>query len=277
MKKKIDTVDLISLGLPIFTASAVILRTLAFILAFDENVGYFDSGALITHLDRSFIIVTALFGVAVALLTQKGSLPECDSPATVWSTFAALTLGFVFAIFSLLFGILNLPTRSVIIYAIIASAIASAFYFFLEGFKPRTSVSSGRILIGLLPIVSLLLLIFVENFDFNVALNSTEKILATFIFAATSLYIIQRLKFSANVPSPRFHLWCAYLVALLGAYFAIPGIIASCMKVLDDPKYLSYYFLALGISGYAFADLFGRLRIAKLDAETVINGTDTTI
>ena len=275
MKKKINTMDLIALGAAILTLIGAALRTVALLTAFDADVGYFSESALITYLDRALLLAAIVFGTVVLIATPKDKLSASPAPITVWSTFSSAALGFIFAIFGVLFLILHLPKPAILVCITSAGALASAIYFIYEAIRPDTA--GKRIGLGLFPVISLVGAVFVENFDFLVALNSPEKLLATVTFAVGALLIVQRLKFSAGNPTPRFELWCAYLVAFLGAYFAVGGIVATCVGVLDDPKYLVYYLLSVGLSIYAFIDLYGRLALARLADAEIISEPDTTI
>lgn len=268
MKKKINTIDLISVGLVIFSAICIILRTVALLTAFDQKVGYFSSTALITYLDRAFIITAIIFGTVAAIITPKGVLKSDPAPINVWSTFSSAALGFIFGIFGILFFILHYPNPSILVMIASAGAVASSVCYIYEAIRPIKAAKG--IAGGLIAILTLVCVVFVENFDLYVALNSTEKILATLLFGIASLFILQNLKFRTESASPRFHLWCAYLTALLGAYFAVGGIIATSAGTLGNLKYLVYYLLSAGLSIYAFTDIFGRISLSKISPDTTI-------
>lgn len=266
MKKKINTIDLISLGLPIFAAIGIILRSIAFLTAFDSSVGYFSDSTVITYLDRAFFAIAILFGIAVSILIKKNEISIEVSPTNLWSTFASLILGFVFAIFGLLFLLMTISSATVLTYVVYAGAFISAVYYLYEGFRPIRvgTLSAARALVVIISIIGLIAIVFVENFDFYVALNNSEKTFAMFIFVIASIFTIQKLKFVAGNPSPRFYLCTSYITAFLGAYFSIPGIIANCAGIVDSPKYLLYYLLALGLAIYASIDFIGRIKLSKL-------------
>jgi hypothetical protein len=276
MKNKINTIYLLSVGLIVFTAICTTLRLVALLTAFDAGVGYFSNNALITYLDRSLLAASIIFGTVALILTPKDSLSKAPSTITVWSVLSSAALGFVFAIFGVLFLILNLPKPSTIEYVAIVGSIISAIYYIYEAIRPSQS-SSKRIGAGLIPILALVCVVFIENFDLTIALNSPEKILSTFVFAIGSLFIVQKLKFNAKSPAPRFHLWCAYMTAFLGAYFALGGIVATSLGVLNSTKYLVYHLFSAGLSIYAFVDLFGRISLSKLANTEILCEPDSTI
>ena len=266
MKKSFNTIDLIALGLPAFTLISVILRLIALLTAFDTNVGYFDSAAIITYIDRAVFFAAIAFGIVVPIITKKDGISAAASPVTLWSTFASFALGFVFAIFALLFTLLSWQSRSILSYVVSVGAVVSAVYYIYEGFRPikAEGLTAKRAIVAIISIVGLIAIVFLENFDFTVALNSSEKLLSMFVFVLAPIFIIQKLKFHTEAPSPRFYLCTSFLTALLGAYLSIPCIIANCAGTLENPKYLLYYLLALALSIYASMDFMGRIKLTRL-------------
>ena len=244
---------------------------IALFTALDTEIGYFDSSALITYLDRAIFFAAVIFGIVSAAATKKDALLTDASPVTVWSTFVSIALGFIFAIFGLLFIFLNFAKLSVLVCIVSVGAFFSAAYYVYEGFRPVKSVglTVKRTLVAMVSGVTLIAVVFVENFDFYVALNNPEKLLVMFLFVIAPLFFIQKLKFGAGSSTPRFYLATAYLTALLGAYISIPGIIANCAGILENPKYLLYYLLALGLAIYALIDLIGRIKLTRLEKSPI--------
>ena len=266
MKKNINTINLLSLGLIVFSVICVVLRSIAMLTAFDTHIGYFDQSAIITHFDRSFFAVSVIFGIVVSFLVQGSSISKA-SPVNIWSTFSSLLFGFIWAISALLLVISGILKSSFLGYVAVASAIGAAVYYIYEGFRPIKTLGSGRVLAALFPMISLLSMAFFENFDLYVALNNPEKQLLMFVFVIATLYMVQRLKFHTDSPSPRFYTCSAYLTVFLSIYFAIPGIIGNLAHVTDEPRYLVYSLLALGIAIYSATDLVGRIRLSSFEEE----------
>ena len=266
MKKNINTIDLVALGLPALALIGVILRLISLLTAFDSGVGYFDNNALITYIDRAILFAAVAFGIIVPIITKKDAIPTAPSPVTLISRFASFALGFVFAICALLFTLLSLKSKLLLSYVVSAGAIVSAIYYIYEGFCPvkADGLTAKRTIVAIISIVGMISIAFIENFDFTVALNSSEKLLSMFTFVLAPIFIIQKLKFGTEAPSSRLYLCASYLTAFLGTYFSILGIIANCAGVLDNPKYLLYYLLAFTLAIYAFIDLTGRIRLTKL-------------
>ena len=264
MKKNINTINLLSLGLIVFSVICLVLRSIALLTAFDTHIGYFEQSAIITHFDRSFFAVSVIFGIVVSFLIQRSSISQI-SPASLWSTFSSLLFGFIWAVCALLLIISGISKSFVLGYVAVASAIGSAAYYIYEGFRPIKTLGMGRVLAALLPMISLLSMTFFENFDLYVALNNPEKQLIMFVFVIATLYMIQKLKFHTDSPSPRLYACSSYLTVFLSIYFAIPGIIGNLAHVTDEPRYLVYSLLALGIAIYSATDLVGRIRLSSFE------------
>lgn len=263
MIKKDNTINLLSLGLIVFSLISLVLRTVALFTAFDSHIGYFDTTAAITFFDRSFFAIAIFFGIVASFLTQKSSV-LITSPSNLWSIFASLILGFIWMVSALLIFIIGGGKISTFGYISLASAVCSAIYYIYEGFRPIKALNNGRTLAALVPTIALISMIFIENFDFTVALNNPDKQLMMFAFILAALFIIQKLKLSTEAPSNRLYICSAYLTVFISLYFAIPGIIGNLAHVTDDPKYLVYYLLSLGIAIYSAIDLFGRIKLSSI-------------
>jgi len=268
MNKKINAINLLSLGLIVFSVICLIFRTVAILTAFDSHIGYFDRNSIITYFDRSFFAVAIIFGIVVSFLTSKAAVSK-SSPTNLWSTFSSLLFGFIWAICTLLFIILLMPKATALIYVAIAGAAGSAVYFIYEGFRPIKMLRAGRAIASLVPMIAFLSIIFIENFDFYIPFNSPDKQLAMFVFILADLYLTQKLKFSTEAPTSKLYICSAYLTIFISLYFAIPGIIGNLTHVTDSPKYLVYYMLALGTAIYAIIDFIGRIKLSSFENDLI--------
>ena len=274
MKKRINTINLFVLGLMVFSVICLVLRSVAMLTALDSYIGYFDRSAAITFFDRSFFATAIAFGIVTSFFAPKASV-SARTPEGLWNTLASIVLGFIWAIFALLFAIIGMAEGSILVYVVAAGAIGSAVYYVYEGFRPITRVSGGRTVASLLPILSLLAIVFLENFDFTIALNSPDKQVMMFFFVLAPLYIVQKLKLATEAPSQKLYLMSAFLTIFIGIYFSIPGIIANLSGTLNESKYLVYYLLALAISAYATVDLITRIKLSSFSETSEVSDPST--
>lgn len=269
MNKKINAINLLSLGLIVFSVICLIFRTVAILTAFDSHIGYFDRNSVIIYFDRSFFAVAIIFGIVISFLTSKAAVSK-SLPANLWSTFSSLLFGFIWAICTLLFVILLMPKASTLVYVAIAGSAGSAIYFIYEGFRPIKTLSIGRSIASLIPMIAFLSIILIENFDFYIAFNAPDKQLVMFVFILAALYLIQKLKFSTEAPTSKLYICSAYLTIFISIYFAVPGIIGNLTHVTDSPKYLVYYMLSLGTAIYAIIDFIGHIKLSSFENDLTI-------
>ena len=262
MKKNINKTALMLCGLISLTVIGIVIRTVALFTAFDPQIEYFDESSLITYINRAFVLMTLLLGAFTAF-TQKDQILTSVNGSSLLGMVASMLLGFAFIIFGGLYLLINLNAISPIAIAVAILAFVSAVYYIYEGIRPSSDIATGKTVLIIISAVLLAIISFMENFDLFVTLNNPEKLGFFFIFILGALFIIQKALIRVNSPRPRLFLFSAYATAYLGAYLALPGIIANFAGILDNTKYLVYYLLAFALSIYAFTAILDHVKSQK--------------
>ena len=182
----------------------------------------------------------------------------------MYNAFSSTVVSFSLLVFSLLYVLLNLGEIKPLHILTVFFAVAAAMFFMADLMSNK---KEGSAEIGLpcaiFTILALLLIIFAEYFDYYTALNSSEKQLTIFTFVIGALYILQRARYSSNIPQPKLRLITAFVTAFIGAFTSIPGFIGSFAGEISSPKYLVYYLLSFALAVYATTDLLSSLKLLR--------------
>ena len=255
MKKRINILSFLPVGLIFLILIGIIIRTTALFFAFDTDIGYFDQSSPLTYVNNALVLVALSFGCVLSLLLKKDELPMSLPSHDIWSSASSMTLGFVFGVSAVLLYIVKITvSASLLSHIIILLAAISAIYYIYEGIVALKVGASTliKVIFSILSSICLFMIVVSENFDFYTTLNNPEKVLTMFVFVISPIFFIQASRFEADAPQPKLFILSSFATAFLGAYTAIPAIIANCAGILSDSKYLIYYLLALALSVYAF-------------------------
>jgi hypothetical protein len=235
---------------------AAILRSVAYVVSFDDGVGYFDRSFITTAAECS-IVVACLFAVTgFIFINKKASLPKSidNSPNAVFfvSVFAGFIMvaDFVYKIFAIIADgrieyysyIFNKAFRAENAYvlrvtAIIEifgtlSALLAAVWFFLHASK---KIKAKLItLFGFFPVIRALTGIATVYFDMEIQMNHPSKLILQLALISSMLYFLNELRFAVSEEHPRprryFVSGClAVVLCIAGGSSEMIGFFSGCL------------------------------------------------
>lgn len=209
---KEKTHSILKIVSPLIALLCAVFCTLAFGYAFDKGVGYFSKNPL-TYIFYVLLALTAACGIACGVTAEKTSTGE-DLPnrrvmgAILMCSFAFYLISFIitpkpdYMIFTVA-GKIKLDFY----YMILTGASISAAHFGILAFSPKNSLKNAKILTGIAPVITSILIATASYFDHSQAINSPIKLLLEFSLAAFALYYVLELRL--YTPAPRSKLMIA--------------------------------------------------------------------
>ena len=251
---------------------SVILRSLAFLLHYDREVGYFDSSA-IPVLCRVLSVLAVLCPVLCGLLIPKNTLPVRTGGGRR-ELIALLPLcGFLLFLCLTLAGVGKLSIRFLIPLAVLSAGGAAYFLGVLMGWRRRDLLA----LVGFCPVLWGILVIAQTYTDPYNTMNSPVKLAVQFGALGLMLALCGELRYHLEHPAPRVYL----AVQSMGMFFcltaSVPYLVASLAGVVDHPLYNLWSAVLLGLGiyfcGRRVQVLFLRQPEASSPAEAADAGT----
>lgn len=244
------------------TLAAAVLRTVAFLTAYDGLIGYFSAGAsAVTVMYRILAAVAVLATAVCARLipadrTAALRLPTGADPLAILP-FPALLL----TAFYTLYSVYNATATSNILWTICGvTALIGAGFFLLRllGCGSRT----GLALTGLCILPAMILIIALTYGDATVTMNSPVKLAVQFAALGIMLAAVTELRFLSGIPAPRLAIVSLAVTTFLCLGGALPCLIARLVGSIpaDRPEgqglYLTFLLAATLYGLYAAAQLY---------------------
>ena len=225
------------------TLLAAVLRTVCMLTVFDEAVGYFNKGILST-LSTVLYFVGVLTPAICAAFIPKGALPAAlhtrlRLPAAfLWGlsliVFAVFGVRHLFAIGVLPASLFTLRTLPVWL------ALPASLYLFLSGNRRHSRYPDWLSLIGFLHVLWCVLAVAETYTDQFTAMNSPIKISLQLGFIGLMLILISELRFRLGKPLPRAAAAMMGIGAFLALCGALPILVATGARVLNNTLHLLY-------------------------------------
>lgn len=236
------------LVLAILTVLAVALRTISLFASMDP-IGYFQKGSVPVVLFYVVIALAALVCVALFFLIIKEDTvrepPTLFSIRFIGAAIAAITFA-VTAIF-LILRATALPTPTPLNFMTAASLLCGAVYFAsrLTAAKPQTTV-----LWGYGTILSTALSLILTYFDRYTQMNAPHKLSFHVCMLLSMLALLLEQRDLLERPLPRLCVVFTCFAAIFCTATALPSILAFAGGVFDDPIYLFFDIMTLGLAAY---------------------------
>ena len=221
----------------LLAAVATLLRIICLVLFYDNEIGYYFSGAILPIVSNTFYLLSIIALIAGAILLrpeQEISLPDKPSSLAALLPAGALACHFIFLLieannlitelgadvfFDILFakavpGVrVTMLNIILLLLALISSAIASAFFISLSFSKHPSNLTIG-LGCGLILWISV---VWMRSYvDFYVALNSPDKLFFHFACIGAILFAVAELRALYCISKPK-----TYWLSLLGAIFCL--------------------------------------------------------
>lgn len=264
MKKSYKYLSRFATAFAVLAVLGMVMRTAALFGAYDSDIGYYKSGALLPLLFNAlalpaFIGVVALF-VFLPKSTCEGLRPSGASLyVRIASVFALLTSAVpVFYVFLGMMGdtgfysISSSGTGTVIDAFTLIFGVLSVIYFALV-FSGKTENGEGHVYFGYAVILFVLMILAKTYFDFNTTMNSPNKLLLQLTLMSVMLYFLFELRFSLGNAAPRAYSAVSLVSFGLSAVCSVPAIIAFFSGIFTREEYLVYHIAALGFCVYIAA------------------------
>lgn len=250
-----------TLILTIFITS---LRTIAYFLFYDKDIGYFASGnpiSLIVHIIAALGIIAALAVLFIPKSKYSRELPSRLPKTTKTASASVLAIGAC-----VLMIIDHVSTFAGIsdVACIIAYVLAFAYFYvdFLDAEKQRL-LNGVRVICGYALLVGLGISITDIYFDRYIPMNNPDKIALIFSILFNMLYLIAEYRFLLGIPRKKIYISLSLISIMLGTSFSISYLIAAIFGALKDGAYLVYAFASLISSMYVLIRLIEYMRSSK--------------
>jgi hypothetical protein len=191
------------------------VQTIAYQSAYGKFLeNYFSATSPLPKIAIAFSVLTCVFGIVAALLSDREQISEQTFKGGLSSLPAAV--GFLAgAVFLLFFG------NTSLIYAIAGCFLLAALYNVLLAFQLIESPTVIA-LIGFSNIIGCILLIGHFYFDTSMEMNAPVKISALIALLFTALFYTYEVKALLGTPHPRFISILTVCTAGIGALASIP-------------------------------------------------------
>lgn len=227
---------------------ATVFRSLALFLHLDE-IGYFQQGAVTVVLFYAVILLAALICLSFLFLIIKEDIAKerdaLPSPRLSGAVAAALSLGATAVFLLLRAKMLSAPLPLVLITAV--SLLCGAVYFLLRlrGAKPDVAV-----LWGYGAILSTALSLILTYFDRYTQMNAPHKLSFHICMLLAMIALFLEMRELLKRPLPRLCVAFTAFAAVFCLSSSIPNLLAFLGGVYDDPLYLFFDVMTLGLGTY---------------------------
>lgn len=244
------------------TLAAAVLRIVAFLTAYDGQIGYFSVGAsAVTVIYRVLAAAAILVAAVCARLipvdqTAALRLPAGADPLAILPLPALLLTAFY-----TLYSVYNATVTSNLLWMVCgATALIGAVFFLLRllGRGSRTGLGST----GLCILPAMIVIIALTYSDATVTMNSPVKLAVQFAALGIMLAVVAELRFLLDIPAPRLAIVSFATTTFLCLGGALPCLIARLAGSIpsDRPEGQGLYLvcmLAATLCGlYAAAQLY---------------------
>jgi hypothetical protein len=260
-----------------FAPLAALLRTLAYFISFDTEIGYFNESFIVSFANSLIVIASAFILIGFVFVSKDANLPKKTDNSANSIFFSATFAGFIMLadfvykflliigdgklsyykmIFSAAFRAENaylLRVGAVIEIAGVIAAVLSAACFFVRSSKlPRAKASAW---LGFFPIIRALVGVAQIYFDMTVQMNHPSKLMLQFALISVMFYFLseEREYVSEDYARPRR----TFVFGCLGSFLAFVGgfseVIAFFAGRLSKGGFCVEAFFCLVVSIYILA------------------------
>ncbi len=248
-KKRVKLFFFIALAI---SAVAVILRSISLLFFYDSEIAYYTSGAVLPMISNIFYVAAVLFFVLAAYLLVK-PVKGVSAPVRA-NSIVMLIPGVVSVLHAavLLIDISKTLMREVggagvdrIAIIATVTAIASAAFFFFVAFSKKHNMATAILSIGFMAWCGVAWVRSYMNFD--VPLNSPDKLLFHFGIIAAALFLVAELRTMFEISKPKFYYFSLFTAMLALSVATIPSIIGNAAGVFKiyAPEYENYVLFGL--------------------------------
>ena len=221
----------------ILTILALIFRLLSRLLAYDEGIGYFESGALLPTVYRILTVLLTLHALSALILFRKQEFPseilsEMAEPHVaekVASMIASIAM-LVSVVASLLIYWVNPIVEASPLQILGVVTAALSVFFFLFFWTPSHRGKSIHILLGYALLIHVLSILCASYFELFTPMNNPVKILLQLCAVGAVLFLLGDLRFFLNSAKPSYFLASATasigfssISVLSGGFFTLPS------------------------------------------------------
>lgn len=182
--------------LPIWALICAVLSAAAFKYAFDKEVGYFATSPLTYAFYASILLAIAASIVAAVLHTPTA---ESNNESNRRTMAIIMLCAFTFYLVSFMFTKRPVYLKAPMFALVIFFGFISIIHFAIISFAKNPG-SSAKILTGLAPVLTSILIATISYFDHTETLNSPYKLLFEFGCIAFALYYITELRNYTDAP-----------------------------------------------------------------------------
>ena len=222
--------------------SGAALRTLAYFLIYDAEVGYFRTGFFSTLLYIYPIAAALALAALLTLRIPKNCAPG-DFVIAPGSARAAAGIEIAAAAALLALTIFDIATALRVgenmSYVCAATTLIGCLYL-----APRMKQPALRALGGMALVVRALQTVCIEYFDWSTTLNNPVKSFRQFTLLCGALFIIEHIRFKRSAYNTRKLLILSAATAILGITDGASGIISTAAAV-HAVEAFSPFFLSL--------------------------------
>ena len=191
---------------PLISLLSAVMCALTFGYAFDKGIGYFNTNHPLTYIFYITLALSVIIAILSAVTAPKIEDASSEAPNR---KVMGIILMCSFAFYLISFALSPKPDYMVIPLAnklkidlyssITVGATISVAHFALLAFSPIKSLKDVKIVTGLAPIITAILIATASYFDHSQTINSPIKLLLEFALAAFALYYVLELRFYTPV------------------------------------------------------------------------------
>lgn len=250
------------LGVGALTLLALLLRTLALLLAFDADIGYFSTDLPSRRFWVYFLYVIRALGIALCcalpLLIRRDELPVGHAPLSKAEKLGAGLCALLFSATAvyLLTQIGSLPCPALLTVLAALCLCVGAIYFALH-FSGRSNAAPA---FGFGVIFAAVLLLSMTYFDRYTQMNAPHKVGLHLCLLSVMILMIYELRALIGRPMPRALALSRAICFFLCTTVGISNLFAFIARVYTDPLYFTIDLLVTSVAVYVgsrtIADLY---------------------
>lgn len=256
------------IGVGALTLLALLLRTLALLLCFDVDIGYFSTATFTDGFLVSFLYTIEALAVigsfSLLFFIRRGELPTKRAPLSkaglIGTGFCALAFAAISVFLPTQINALPCPTIFTTL-AAICSGLGAAYFILL--FLGKTSNAP---LFGYGVILAAALLLSVTYFDRYTQMNAPHKVGLHLCLLAIMVFMLYELRMLINRSLPRALSVTSAICFFFCTVVGVSGIIAFIAGIYTSLLYFIIDLLATGFALYIGSRAVGDLMQIAPDA-----------
>ncbi len=268
MKKNARIFVIYAVAFAVIAVAGVALRCFALAEAYDADIGYYQTDAILPDVFHGVCIAAVALVVLFAFILPKAGeyapLPGGSTVTAVGSAFALAGCGAQTFYSLLLLSEKSVPAigsvqtgqmgDAVIIFSLVFGLLAVMYFALVMVGKAKNG--DKHVIFGYGIILFVLMTLAKTYFDLKTTMNSPNKLLLQVTFMAIMVYMLYELRFSLGMAQPRGYMGAALAAFYLTAVNSLPGIIMFFAGALNKTDYLVCDFMTLGFAIYIGARIF---------------------